>query len=199
MHSNKYIYALLAAWEMRLWCSGNILASHARAPASIAGNRMASRKHIWTKCPLGRGLFGPLAEDRLVRRPARACFMSGSRVWSCALQKGWQCVRVRDGRDAARCLARICVRNGRVPRLRLQRPQHPGARRPGRRPGLGLLGLEPARHLPCEKLACELRPASTGAKRVDVSRARRRQKAILYCGARSSTCVAMGGGGEASS
>ena len=158
-----------------------------------------ARKHRWTKCPLGRGLFGPLAEDRLVRRPARACFMSGSRVWSCALQKGWQCVRVRDGRDAARCLARICVRNGRVPRLRLQRPQHPGARRPGRRPGLGLLGLEPARHLPCEKLACELRPASTGAKRVDVSRARRRQKAILYCGARSSTCVAMGGGGEASS
>ena len=48
-------------------------------------------------------------------------------------------------------------------------------------------------------LATKVAPAHTGAKRVDVSRARRRQKAISPCGARSSTCVAMGGGGEVSS
>ena len=32
----------------------------------------------------------------------------------------------------------------------------------------------------CEKLACELRPAHTGAKRVDVSRALRRQKKLCH-------------------
>ena len=35
----------------------------------------------------------------------------------------------------------------------------------------------------CEKLTCELRPAHTEAKRVDVRRARRRQKVIWHAGA----------------